>query len=134
MIDAYRRSARDATFFEIDMLEFLQPPGLLDGNPPSWYAVVRANELSPPAYDAKPRAAADGAEPRILIMEPGDQSDVFVSAYDATLGYITDTWYATREAAVADCEEHFGNDLGAWTPIPEGEIAEEYALSRIGSS
>jgi hypothetical protein len=92
------------------------------------------DELSPPPHDAKPRAAADGAEPRILIMEHGDQSDVFVSAYDAALGYITDTWYATREAAVADCEEQFGNELGSWTPIPEDENAEEDVLSKFGSS
>lgn len=117
----------------IDMLEFLQPPGLLDGDPPSWYAVVRASELSPPAYDGKPRAAADGAEPRILIMEPGDESDVFVSTYDATLGYITDTWYPTREAAITDSEEQFGSDLGPWTPIPDNESAEEYVLSRIAA-
>ena len=110
------------------MLEFLQPPGLLDGNPPSWYALVRAQGLSPPAYDGNPRAAANGAEPRILIMEPGDESDVFVSTYDATLGYITDTWYLTREAALTDCEEQFGNDLGPWTPIPDNDNAEEYVL------
>jgi hypothetical protein len=117
----------------IDMLEFLQPPGLLDGNPPSWYTVVRADELSPPTYDAKPRAARDGAEPRILILEPGDERDVFVSTYNATLAYITDTWYRTREAAIADCEERFGNDLGSWTPIPENESAEPYVLSRVSN-
>lgn len=116
------------------MLEFLQPPGLLDGEPPSWYAVVRPDDLTPPSYDGKPRAAADDAEPRILIMEPGDDSDVFVSQYDAALGYITDNWYPTRESAIADCEDRFGKDLGPWTPVPEKESSpEQYVLSRIAS-
>src|ERR1700722_7590280 len=131
MTIARRRSMSDTTPFIVDMLEFLQPPGLLEGDPPSWYAVVRADELSPPTYDAKPRTAADGAEPRILIMEPGDESDVFVSTYDATLGYISDMWHPTREAAVAYCEGHFGHDLGSWNPVPENESAEEYVLSRV---
>ena len=43
------------------MLEFQLPAGLLDGNPPSWYAVVRAGELQPPAYDGTPRSAPEGA-------------------------------------------------------------------------
>jgi hypothetical protein len=133
MTGARSHSVNNTTLFMTNMLEFLQPPGLLDGSPPSWYAVVRADELSPPTYDGKPRTAAHGAEPRILIMEPGDESDVFVSTYDATLGYITDSWYPTREAAVADCEEHFGDDLGTWIPIPENESTEEWVLTRIGT-
>lgn len=116
----------------LSMLEFLQPPGLLDGNPPSWYAVVRPDDFSVPIYDGQPRAAAQNAEPRVLIMEPGDESDVFVSRYDSSLGYITDAWYPTREAAISDCEELFGDDLGPWTPVPEAESKpERYVLARL---
>src|SRR5688572_30604953 len=53
------------------MLEFELPAGLLDGDPPSWYAVVRPDELRAPTYDGTPRAASEGAEPRILILEAG---------------------------------------------------------------
>jgi hypothetical protein len=115
------------------MLEFELPPGLLDGEPPSWYAVIRSDELHAQEYDGTPRAAPEGAEPRILIMEPGDESDVFISSYDGQLRYLTDSWYPTREAAVADCETEFGDHLGPWTPIPEDEPdVEKYALTRIG--
>jgi hypothetical protein len=117
-----------------EMLEFLYPSGLIDGDPPSWYAVVRVAELNPPTYDGNPRVAADGAQPRVLIMEPGHENDVFLSTYDATLAYITDTWYPTREAVITDCEHQFGDDLSPWTPIPENESAEEYVLSKIAAN
>ena len=116
------------------MLEFLLPRGLLDGDPPSWYAVVRPDQLHAPSYDGKPRCGAEGAEPRILIMEAGGESDVFVSQYAEDLGYLTDSWYPTREAAIQDCEAAFGDQLGTWQPIPEGESHPEgYVLRRLAS-
>jgi hypothetical protein len=117
------------------LLDFLAPQGLLEGDPPSWYAVVRPNELRAVPYDGKPRAAIEGAEPRVLILEPGDESDVFVSKYDATLAYVTDVWYRTREAAIEELDTEFGKDLGPWMPIPEDvPHAETYVLGRISGS
>ena len=116
------------------MLEFQLPAGLLDGNPPSWYAVVRAGELQPPAYDGTPRSAPEGAEPRILIIEAGGEHDTFVSYYAADLGYLTDAWFATREAAIQDAEVTFGEDLGPWLPVPHGEShPETFVLHRLAS-
>jgi hypothetical protein len=116
------------------MLEFQLPAGLLEGDPPSWYAVVRAHELHTPAYDGTPRAAPAGAEPRILIMEAGGERDVFVSHYAEDLGYLTDLWFATREAAVQDSEATFGEELGPWLPIPSGEShPESFVLQELAS-
>jgi hypothetical protein len=115
------------------MLDFLQPPGLLDSDPPSWYAVIRPDKLPSTVYDGTPRNAPAGASPRVLIMEPGAESDVFVSTYDCTLAYITDMWYPTQEQAIASCDEQFGNDLSPWIPVPENESPEEYVLSKIAS-
>lgn len=116
------------------MLEFQLPPGLLDGDPPSWYAVVRPEDLYPPTYDGTPRGAPEGAAPRILIMEAGGERDVFVSQYAENLGYLTDIWYPTREAALEDCEALFGESLGAWQAIPGGEShPESYVLQRLAS-
>jgi hypothetical protein len=117
-----------------NMLDFLQPPGLLEGDPPSWYVVIRPDNLPPTVYDGRPRNAPDGATPRILIMEPGAEFDVFVSSYDCTLAYITDMWYPTREQAIESCDEQFGADVSPWIPIPENENPEEYVLSTIASA
>ena len=54
-------------------------------------------------------------------MEAGGERDVFVSHYAEDLGYLTDLWFATREAAVQDSEATFGEELGPWLPIPSGE-------------
>jgi hypothetical protein len=116
------------------LLEFIQPPGLLNGDPPSWYAVIRPDELPPTVYDTTPRSAPDGASPRIFIMEPGAESDVFVSTYDCSLAYITDIWYPTREQAITSCDEQFGSELSPWMPIPENESPEKYVLSTIASA
>lgn len=116
------------------MLEFQLPAGLLDGDPPSWYAVVRAHELHTPTYDGTPRAAPEGAEPRILIMEPGGENDVFVSHYAENLGYLTDAWFPTRESAVQDSEATFGDELGPWLPVPGREShPERFVLHRLAS-
>ena len=116
------------------MLDFLQPRGLLEGDPPSWYVVIRPHELRAPSYDGTPRGAPEGAEPRILLMEAGGESDVFVSQYAENLGYLTDTWYPTRESAVEDCQALFGGDLGPWQPIPESESnPESYVLRQLAS-
>ena len=90
------------------MLDFLLPPGFLDAEPPYWYAVIRA-----------PAATA-----RVLVFEPGGEGlegGVFVTRYGPALDYLTETWYPTREAAIADVTEEFGDDLGPWTPVPESE-------------
>ena len=117
------------------MLEFQSPAGLLDGKPPSWYAVIRPDDLKPPEYDGTPRAAADGAEPRILTMEAGGTHDVFVSEYAETLGYITDSWFPTREAALDDSDDRFGEDLGQWLPVPENEShPESFVLRTLASN
>ena len=117
------------------MLEFQLPPGLLDGDPPSWYTVIRPDEFQPPPYDGTPRGGAEGAEPRVLIMEAGGESDVFVSQYAQDLGYLTEVWYSTREAALQDLKTMFGDDLGPWLPVPEGEShPESYVLSRLASA
>ena len=114
------------------MFEFHLPAGLLEGDPPAWYAVVRHHEFHPPHYDGKPRAATDGAQPRILIMEPGGESDVFVSLYAEDFGDLTDLWFPSREEAVQGCEDTVGDELGAWQPIPHGESRpESFVLHRL---
>lgn len=111
------------------MLEFLLPPGLIDGDPLDWYAVIRPAEFSPTSYDGKPFSAPEGAEARILILESFDEGAVFVSRYSGDFGYITDISYQNREDAVADCSAEFGDELGMWTPIPsEVDHAETYVL------
>lgn len=107
------------------MLDFQLPPGLIDGDPPHWFAVISPGRpLSLPPGDSGHPAAAEGAEPRVLILEPGGEDDAFLSRYDAGLGYITDEWHSTREAAIEGANEEFGDELGPWSPIPEGEDAE----------
>ena len=116
------------------MLEFLLPPGLIDGDPLDWYAVVRPNEFDAVSYDGKPFSAPDGAEARILILESFEEGSVFVSRYSGNLGYITDIGYQSREEAVAHCGEEFGDQLGTWTPIPEDtEHAETYVLNLLAA-
>ena len=116
------------------MLEFLLPPGLLDAEPPYWYVVIRPHSLPRQAYDGVPRTDVD-AEPRILVFEPageGVEGGVFVARYAASLGYITDSWYATREEAIEHVVQEFGEDLGPWTAVPEGEAdAELYVLRTV---
>ena len=117
------------------MLEFLLPPGLIDGEPLDWYAVVRPTEFRGTAYDGKPFSAASGAEARILILESLDEGTAFVSRYAADFGYITDTSYGSREEAIADCSSEFGDQLGTWTPIPDGvDHAETYVLSHLAKA
>jgi hypothetical protein len=120
------------------MLEFLLPPGFLDAEPPYWYAVVRAASLPARDYDGVPRGAAADAETRILVFEPGGEGiegGVFVARYSESLGYITDSWYATREAAAEDIAEEFGDGLGPWTPVPPDEDdPERHVLTTVGRS
>ena len=118
------------------MLEFLLPPGLLEAEPPYWFAVVRAADLPRGAkYHGPPRRAEPQAETRVIVLEPaggGPEGGVFACRYDALLGYITDTWSATREAAVEGLTAEFGPDLGPWTPVPEGERdPETYVLTMV---
>ena len=115
------------------MHEFELPAGFLDGEPPSWYAVVRPMELQPPSYDGAPRRAAEGAQPRILILEAGGESDVFVSYYAEDLGYLTDEWFPTREAAVGCFEKAFAG-LGPWNPIPSDVVhPESFVLHQLAT-
>jgi hypothetical protein len=117
------------------MHEFLFPTGLIHGNPPSWYAVVRPTELRAPSYDGIPRPAATGALPRILILEPGDERDAFVSEYAEDLGYITDSWFATREEAVEDADRRFGDSLGPWMAVAAHEThPESFVLGALASA
>ena len=116
------------------MLEFLLPVGLLDGEPPSWYALVRPDDLRPAPYDGVPRAARSGAEPRILVLEAGGAADAFVAEYAADLGYISDAWFPTREAAVSDAVARFGDSLGPWLPVPAAEDPpEHFVLSAVSA-
>ncbi|MDB4906257.1 MAG: hypothetical protein JWO05_1041 [Gemmatimonadetes bacterium] len=114
------------------MLEFLLPAGFLDAEPPYWYAVVRPSDLSFASYDGEPRRAPPDAETRVVVFEPageGIEGGVFVSRYAASLGYITDSWYPTREAAITDVSHELGEELGPWTPVPESEDhPESYVL------
>jgi hypothetical protein len=117
------------------MDEFLLPTGLIDGDPPSWFAVVRPAELRAPSYNGIPRPAATGALPRILILEPGDKHDAFVSEYAEDLGYITDGWFATREEAVEDADRRFGDSLGPWVPVSADQThPESFVLGILSSS
>ena len=115
------------------MLEFLRPTGFLEAEPPYWYALVRPDDLPAGSYDGVPRGAEEGAETRVIVFEPagyGIEGGVFVSRYDASCGYIGDSWYPTREAAVTDLENEFGDSLVPWTPVPaEEEDAERYVLT-----
>ena len=116
------------------MLEFLLPPGLLAGTPPSWYCVVRPHEFRAPRYDGKPRQASANAETRILILEGVSEDAVFVARYADTLGYLSDTPYPTREAAITGCHEDFGDKLGPWLPVPAHERhPESYVLGRLAA-
>ncbi|HEY4303501.1 MAG TPA: hypothetical protein VGM82_03495 [Gemmatimonadaceae bacterium] len=113
------------------MHEFLLPVGLLDASPPSWYTLI-GPPLRSSAYDGVPHPAPDGAAPRILVLEPGGASDAFLAEYAEDFGYITDSWFATREAAVADADQRFGDLLGTWMPIPETEShPETFALRAV---
>src|SRR4051812_40423125 len=117
------------------MLEFQLPTGFLNGEPPSWYAIVRPGALRPSRYDGVPRQAANEAEPRIFILEQGGESDVFVSEYAEDLSYITDSWYPTREFAAEDLETRFGDQLGPWSPVPgEESNPESYVLQSTSSA
>ncbi len=117
------------------MLEFLLPPGLIDAEPPYWFATIRGAELPRQHYDGVPRPAVNlEAEPRILVLEPGGAADVFVSHYAADLGYLTDTWYATREAALEDLAAIHGTDLDTWRPVPESESHPETYILRLAAS
>jgi hypothetical protein len=114
-----------------ELYEFLLPAGLLDGNPPYWYAVVGAG-TGPAIRDYKGvhGAPAEGAVPRVLVLEPGAEWDCFVSRYDVTGGYITEHGYPTREQALEDLAAEFGDLLGSWKSVPEQiQDAEHYALT-----
>lgn len=116
------------------MYDFLLPKGLLDGTPPFWYAIVSGTSLGPFPIDTKPRVALEGSSTAILILEPGGEDDAFVSHYDRTLAFISDTWYETREAAMRDCAESFAT-AGEWLPIPdEAPNAEDFVLAAIRTS
>ena len=117
------------------MLEFLLPAGLLAGEPLNWYAIIRPESFRPPPGADEPRAAPEGAEPRVLLFESFQEGLVFISRYAGDLAYITDTGYPNREDAVADCAEEFGEDLGQWTPIPDDvEDLERYVLGSLASA
>jgi hypothetical protein len=115
------------------MLEFSLPEGLLDGDPPYWFAVIDPGNFHPPPYDGT-RKGATGAEPRILVLEPGGEMDAFVSQYAGNLGYITDSWYPTREAALEDAVSVFGELLGPWVPVPVGESDPEAFILRTAGA
>jgi hypothetical protein len=107
------------------VFDFQLPPSLIDGDHAYWYAVISQDEpLSLPLESVGHPAAEDGAKPRVLILEPGGVDDAFLSRYDRGLGYITDVWHPTREAAIEDASEEFGDRLGPWSPIPDGEDSE----------
>jgi hypothetical protein len=112
------------------MLEFLLPKGLIEADPPSWFAVVGSEPFSW-VYDGKPRPAPEDAATRILILEAAASGvpDAFVSHYDEMCGFIGDFWFATREAAIEDAAAEYGQLLDAWTPIPDDEPdSETFAL------
>ena len=103
------------------MLEFLLPEGVLNGEPPYWYAVIGAGAgRAVPGYDGSRHPAPDGAKALVLVLEPGGEDDAFLSAYDATGGFIEDTWYPSREEALESAASEFGAALGTWQPVPEG--------------
>ena len=117
------------------MLEFLLPNGLLDADPPYWYAVIRQAEFSARTYDGVRRPAGPSAETRIVVLEPGGEGaagGTFVARYDAAFGYIADEWYATRELAVEEVTSEFGGALGQWMSVPEQETDPEgYILASV---
>ena len=114
------------------MYEFLLPAGLLDGDPPYWYAVVGTGEgRAIRGYAGERRAASEGAATRVLVLEPGGGTDCFVAHYDATGGYITDYGYPTRESALEDLATEFGDLIGTWKPVPlDVSDTEQYVLTR----
>jgi hypothetical protein len=70
----------------------------------------------------------------VLILEPGGESDAFVSRYDQSLSYTTDSWHSTREQALVDLEEEFGDNLGDSKPVPADERDPEgFVLKRLAS-
>jgi hypothetical protein len=116
------------------MLEFQLPAGLLNGDPPSWYATIGSDASWPEHFDGTRRAAALGSAVRVVILEPGGELDVFVSEYAETLGYIMDRWFPTRESAIQDYDQMFGDQLGSRHAIPEAESHPEgYVLRALAS-
>lgn len=111
------------------MLDFLLPDGLLNGEPPFWFAVVGGAHGLPSGYDGVPRPGRTDAETRVVVLEPAGEDDAFLCRYDAALGFQGDGWFATREEAVAAAEEEFGEGLGRWRPIPaDATHPETFAL------
>ena len=111
------------------VLEFLLPPGLIDESPPYWFATIGAGSIHP--YDGRRHAAPEAATVRVLILEPAGEGEggAFISRYDETGGFIGDSWFATRQAAVEDAAAEFDESLGRWQPVPAGEVdPETYAL------
>ena len=112
------------------MYEFLLPPGLLDAEPPYWFCVVGTGSGAAISdYNGQPKGAPANARTRVFVLEPGGNEDCFLSRYDARGGYITQTWYRSRDEAVADTAEECGGALGIWRPVPEDALnAEDWVL------
>lgn len=107
------------------------PAGLLDGDPPYWYATVgQGAGRAISGYTGERRRAPENATTRVVVLEAGGAADCFVAHYDATGGYITDYGYPTREAALEDLAIMFGEKVGTWRPVPPHvPDAEQYALT-----
>jgi hypothetical protein len=112
------------------MLEFLLPAGLVEGDPPYWFALVG----SAPSERLTGHGASAGAATgqRSLLLEPGGDTDAFLSEYDQRGSFLGDTWYGTREEALEDASQKFGPTLGEWRPVPATDIgtAELYLFGR----
>jgi hypothetical protein len=68
------------------------------------------------------------------MIEPGGERDAFLAEYAEDFGYITDSWFATREAAIEDADRRFGDLLSDWAPIPETAASpESFALRAVST-
>lgn len=118
------------------MLEFLLPQGLLSAEPGFWYAIIGDEAVPARGYDGIPRAAEEGAATCVVMLEPageGIEGGAFVARYSASLGYISDAWFASREAAIEDIVAEFGEEVGPLTPVPDDESdPEAYVLRAVG--
>ncbi len=111
------------------MHEFLLPVGLLDADPPYWFAVIASRSPLPASYDGPPHGDPPEGPTRVLVLEPGPGVDAFLSRYGATLGFQGDSYFESREAAVAAVEEEFEGVPLEWQPVPATVVdAERYAL------
>jgi hypothetical protein len=119
------------------VLDFLLPAGLVESDPPYWFAIVSPKFAAGPTGHGAEVASPPDATPnaRFLLLEPGGAADAFMSKYDQQGSFMGDTWYATREEALQDASEEFGPALGEWRPVPASDIgtAERYVLGRLAT-